>query len=87
LNKDLAHSAESVLNHPTIQKAAATVTIGSGVTLALDLIPLIMGGTTAIMGFIASWYIIRKNRTESEKLDLEISILKQKQNDNGSIVS
>lgn len=82
MKKELANSVESALIHPTIQKAVATATIGSGVTLALELIPLIMGGVTAIMGLTASWYIIRKNRTESIKLDLEIQILEQRQNDN-----
>ncbi|MCK5606574.1 hypothetical protein KAR91_32030 [Candidatus Pacearchaeota archaeon] len=79
MKPELEQGVTDVLNHPTVQKGAATVLISTGFATMLDLIPDILAILTSIAGLIVFISIYRKNKAETRKLNIQAEILETKE--------
>lgn len=69
----------NVAQSPKTAAAVSTVATAAGLGTVLNFIPGVMGLVTMCIGISLQLVLRRKGRLESEKLQLEISILKRKE--------
>ncbi|MCK5614138.1 hypothetical protein KAR91_70390 [Candidatus Pacearchaeota archaeon] len=79
MNKGFEQNAVDVMSQPAIQKSVATAMIGTGFATALDWIPDIIALMAGMAGLLVSITIIRKNRAETRKLNIQSDILESKE--------
>jgi len=67
LKKEISAMGDAI-NNPIVQKTIATATIGSGLTFTFQMIPYLLGIIATIVGILASWTILKKNKLEIKAL-------------------
>ena len=79
MKQELGHTVVTVAQSPKTAAAVSTVATAAGLGTVLNLIPGVMGLVTMGIGISLQLVLIRKGRLESEKIQLEINILKRKE--------
>lgn len=79
MKPELEQGVTDVMNHPTVQKGAATVLISTGFATMLDWIPDVIAVMSSIAGLVVFISIYKKNRAETRKLNIQAEILETKE--------
>ena len=78
MKQELSQHAVNVAQSSKTAAAVSTVATAAGLGTVLNFIPGVMGLVTMGIGISLQLILRRKGRLESEKLQLEINILKRK---------
>jgi F0F1-type ATP synthase assembly protein I len=70
--QEVQQVAGEALSNPAVQKAVVGGTIGSGLSLFFEVMPIVLGLIATIMGITASYYIIKKSRLEAKLASMQI---------------
>jgi hypothetical protein len=79
LKQELSQHVVAVAGSPKTAAAVSSVTTAAGLGTVLNLIPGVMGFVVMGVGISLQLILRRKGKLESEKLELEIKILKRKE--------
>ena len=79
MKHELTQHVATAAQSPKTAAAVSTVATAAGLGTVLNFIPGVMGLVTMGIGISLQLILRRKGRLESEKLQLEINILKRKE--------
>jgi len=74
MRDDIAHAAAVVVNNPTVQKAVAASTVGTGVATGLEWVPTSLGVIASLVGLALSMVLIYTNLSQHR---LKMQLLKR----------
>lgn len=79
MKPELEQTATGLMNHPVTQKSVATVMFGTSFATAIAWMPTLVSFLTFVLGSMVSISIIRKNRAETKKLNIQTEMLEEKE--------
>lgn len=79
MGPEVSQHAASIAQNPKTAAVVSTVTTAVGLGTILNFMPIAMGLVTMCVGVSLQLILRRKGELESEKLELEIVILKRKE--------